>query len=78
LPRIVSARALAPLDRLLGLAAPISPPGTKLLLLKGKEAAKELQMAESTWNFDVALIPSVTDRHGRIAVITNLERKAKD
>jgi hypothetical protein len=24
------------------------------------------------------LVPSVTDRDGRIAVITNLERKAKD
>jgi 16S rRNA (guanine527-N7)-methyltransferase len=78
LPRIVSARALAPLDRLLGLAAPLSPPGTTLLLLKGKEALKELQMAEKTWKFDVALVPSVTDRHGRIAVIVNLERKAKD
>ena len=78
LPRVVSARALAPLARLLGLAAPSSPPGTALLLMKGKEARKELQMAETMWKFDVELVSSVTDRHGRIAVITNLERKAKD
>lgn len=78
LPRVMSARALAPLDRLLGLAAPLSPPGTTLLLMKGKEARKELQMAEATWKFDVELVPSITDRHGRIAVITNLKRKAKD
>jgi 16S rRNA (guanine527-N7)-methyltransferase len=78
LPRIVSARALAPLDRLLELAAPLSPPGTTLLLPKGREVAQELQMAESRWRFQVALVPSVTDTHGRIAVITNLERKAKD
>jgi len=78
LPRVVSARALAPLDRLLGLVEPLSPPGTTLLLMKGKEARKELQMAETAWTFDVELIPSVTEKHGRVAVITNLERKAKD
>ena len=78
LPRIVSARALAPLDRLLDLAEPLSPPGTTLLFPKGREVAQELQMAESRWRFQVALVPSVTDTHGRIAVITNLERKAKD
>ena len=74
----MSARALAPLDKLLGLAAPLSPPGTTGLFCKGKEVAKELQVAEKTWKFDVELVPSVTDSNGRIAVITNLERKAKD
>jgi 16S rRNA (guanine527-N7)-methyltransferase len=78
LPRIVSARALAPLDRLLDLAEPLFPPGTTLLFPKGREVAQELQLAESRWRFQVALVPSVTDTHGRIAVITNLERKAKD
>jgi 16S rRNA (guanine527-N7)-methyltransferase len=78
LPRVICARALAPLDRLLGLAAPLSPPGTTGLFCKGKGVAEELQAAGTTWNFDVELVPSVTDRDGRIAVITNLERKAKD
>jgi 16S rRNA (guanine527-N7)-methyltransferase len=78
LPRVVSARALAPLDRLLALAAPLAPPGTTLLLGKGKEVDQELRMARKAWNFNVALVPSVTDKHGRIVVITNLERKAKD
>jgi 16S rRNA G527 N7-methylase RsmG len=78
LPRVVSARALAPLERLFDLAAPFSPPGTTLLLLKGKEAEREVQQAERFWRFEVALRPSVTDNSGRIAVVTNLERKAKD
>ena len=78
LPRVICARALAPLARLFGLAAPLSPPGTTLLLCKGKGVAEELQVAEKEWNFDVELVPSVTDRDGRIAVITNLDRKAKD
>jgi 16S rRNA (guanine527-N7)-methyltransferase len=78
LPRVVSARALAPLDRLLALAALLAPPGTTLLLGKGKEVEKELRAAEGAWNFKVALVPSVTDNLGRIVVITNLEPKAKD
>jgi len=78
LPRVICARALAPLDRLLGLAAPLSPPGTMGLFCKGKGVAQDLQAAEKTWNFNVELVPSVTDLDGRIAVITNLERKAKD
>ncbi len=78
LPRVICARALAPLHRLLGLAAPLSPPGTTGLMCKGKGIAEELQAAQKTWKFDVELVPSVTDRDGRIAVITNLERKAKD
>ena len=47
-------------------------------MCKGRGVAEELQAAEKTWKFDVELVPSVTDRDGRIAVITNLERKAKD
>jgi 16S rRNA (guanine527-N7)-methyltransferase len=78
LPRVVSARALAPLERLFELAAPFSPPGTTLLFLKGKEAEREAQQAENSWQFQVSFVPSVTDSHGRIAVVTNLERKAKD
>jgi 16S rRNA (guanine527-N7)-methyltransferase len=78
LPRVVSARALAPLGRLFELAAPFCPPDTTLLLLKGKEAEREVRQAKSRWQFQVVLRPSVTESHGRIAVVTNLERKAKD
>ncbi len=78
LPRVVSASALAPLEQLLALASPLSPPGSTGLFCKGKDVAQEINAAGKTWNFDVALVPSVTDSRGRIAVITNLERKAKD
>lgn len=78
LPRVICARALAPLGKLLDLAAPLSPPGTTLLFCKGKGAAVEVQAAQMTWNFDCELVPSVTDSDGRIVVITKLERKAKD
>jgi 16S rRNA (guanine527-N7)-methyltransferase len=78
LPRVVSARAIAPLEKLLALAFPLSPRGTTGLFSKGKEVAQEIDAAKKTWNFDVDLVPSVTEGSGRIAVITNLERKAKD
>jgi 16S rRNA (guanine527-N7)-methyltransferase len=78
LPRVVSARALAPLEQLLALAFPLSPPGTTGLMCKGKEVDHEIDAARKTWNFNVALVPSVTNSSGRIAVITNLEHKKKD
>jgi 16S rRNA (guanine527-N7)-methyltransferase len=78
LPRVVSARALAPLEQLLALAFPFSPPGTTGLMCKGKEVDHEIDAARKTWNFNVALVPSVTNSSGRIAVITNLEHKKKD
>jgi 16S rRNA (guanine527-N7)-methyltransferase len=78
LPDVVSARALAPLDRLLGLAAPfLSPPHARGVFLKGKEATRELRAAENTWKFNVELVPSRTDKEGRIVVIRQLERKPK-
>jgi 16S rRNA (guanine527-N7)-methyltransferase len=78
LPDVVSARALAPLDRLLGLAAPfLSPPGAVGVFCKGKEVAKELRAAEKTWQFKAELVPSRTEKEGRIVVIRQLERKAK-
>jgi 16S rRNA (guanine527-N7)-methyltransferase len=78
LPRVICARALAPLGKLFELAAPLFLPGTVGLFLKGKGVAQELQAAETTWNFVCELVPSLTDSDGRIAVIKNLDRKAKD
>ena len=83
-PDVISARALAPLDRLLNLAAPLSTAGTVGLFLKGQDAPTELRAAEKMWDFNAELIPSRTDPGGRIIVIRNLapkpsiEAKAKD
>jgi 16S rRNA (guanine527-N7)-methyltransferase len=60
-PDVVTARAVAPLDRLLALAAPFFAPATVGLFLKGKEAATEVERARKTWDFNVELIPSRTD-----------------
>src|SRR5262245_5086475 len=74
-PDVVSARAVAPLDKLLALAAPLFASSTVGLFLKGRDAAAELQAAEKLWNFQSELVPSRTERDARIVVVRKLERK---
>lgn len=69
---VVSARALAPLDKLLGLVAPMFSPATTALFLKGRDAAAEIDAARKVWTFDCALTQSLTEPEGRIAAIRNL------
>ena len=73
---VVSARALAPMPRLLALAFPFCGPQTVCLFLKGREAARELQTATTDWEFSSELVPSLTDPDSRIVVMTNLQQKA--
>ena len=68
-PEIVSARALAPLARLLELAAPLFASHTVGLFLKGRDAAKDLEDAQRTWDFRAELVQSRTGRDGRIVVV---------
>jgi 16S rRNA (guanine527-N7)-methyltransferase len=74
-PDVVSARALAPLDKLLALAAPLFASSTVGLFLKGRDVAAELKAAQSQWDFNVELVPSRTEQDARIVVVRNLERK---
>jgi 16S rRNA (guanine527-N7)-methyltransferase len=74
-PDVVSARAVAPLDKLFGLAAPLFASSTVGLFLKGRDAAAELQAAEKLWDFQSELVPSRTERDARIVVVRKLERK---
>jgi 16S rRNA (guanine527-N7)-methyltransferase len=77
-PEVVSARALAPLDRLLGLAAPLFTPATVGVFLKGRDAAAEVETAAKAWTFAVEMIPSLTEASGRVVVVRNLQPKSKD
>lgn len=69
---VVSARALAPLPRLLAMAHPFCGPDTVCLFLKGREASRELQAAEHEWFFESELVPSLTDPEGRLAVVRRI------
>jgi 16S rRNA (guanine527-N7)-methyltransferase len=72
---VVTARALAPLSRLLGLAVPLFGPETVGLFLKGRDAASEVSDARAAWRFEDRLVASVTEASGRVVVIRHLRRK---
>jgi 16S rRNA (guanine527-N7)-methyltransferase len=76
-PDIVSARALAPMPRLLDLAAPLFGEQTRGVFMKGRDVDAELAEARQAWQFDAALIPSLTAAESRIVVLSHLGRPAK-
>lgn len=71
---IVSARALAPLNALLGLVARHMRPGGIALLPKGKTYEQELASARAEWQFDAAMIESQTDNLARLLIIKDIFR----
>ncbi len=75
---VITARALAPLSRLLGLAAPLSSPTTTGLFLKGKDAAAEVREARREWTFEATLVPSMTEPGARVVVIRDLHANTED
>lgn len=70
---VVTARALAPLPKLLDLSAPYFSKDTVGLFLKGREAQAEVEAAHQIWDFEAALEPSVTDSSGRIVIVRALK-----
>jgi len=75
---IVTARALAPLDRLLGLAEPFLAPGTRCLFLKGERAAEELTRARKGWKMAAAVHSSRSDPRGVILELQQVAREPRD
>jgi len=68
----VTARALAPLPRLLPWAVRHLAPGGAAVLLKGRTAEQELTAARETWTIHAESLPSRTDAHGRILVLREI------
>ena len=65
---VISARAFAPLDKLLELSARFSTPDTVWLLPKGARAAQELEMLPESWNHMFHVEQSLTDADAGIIV----------
>ena len=65
---VISARAFAPLDKLLRLGMPFSTAKTRWILPKGRNAKSELDAARSSWQGDFRLEPSLTDPDAMIIV----------
>jgi 16S rRNA (guanine527-N7)-methyltransferase len=71
---IVTARACAPLPRLLEFAWPYLRKGATGLFLKGQDVEAELAEATKSWGFQAELLPSSSDPSGRILRVKGLRR----
>jgi len=72
---VVTARALAPMDRLLRYATPLLKRGAIGLFPKGQDVAAELTQASKSWNIEAELIQSITDPSGRIIRVQHVRQK---
>ena len=71
----ISARAVAPLPELFGLAAHCSTPSTVWLLPKGRSAAEEVAIARRTWQGVFHVEQSVTDPQSSIVIASGVARR---
>lgn len=71
---IVSARALAPLDRLIPLARRHAGPNARFVFPKGARYRDEIAAARRHWSFEIDVRPSRTDKEAVILILENLER----
>jgi len=71
---IVTARACAPLSRLLGYSRPYFQRGATALFLKGQDVASDLTEASRSWDFDAEVLQSLSDSRGRIVCVKRLGR----
>lgn len=74
---IVTARACAPLDRLLDLAAPFIATGTVCLFPKGERYAQELTVARKRWTMTVSVEQSLSDRRGVVLRLQQVVREPR-
>lgn len=70
----VTARALAPLDKLLDYAESFMQQGTECLFLKGVNVGDELTAAHKSWNMQVEQLPSRSGPAGSLLHIREISR----
>jgi 16S rRNA (guanine527-N7)-methyltransferase len=74
---VISARAFAPLDKLLRLGLRFSTEKTVWILPKGRNAQSELDAIESSWQGAFRIEPSLTDAEAGIIVATGVKPRGK-
>lgn len=72
---VITARAFAPLHRLLPLASRHLTKDGQIILLKGIAVDEEISLARDAWTFDLKQTPSLSDDGGCILTITGLTSK---
>lgn len=71
---VVTARAVAPMERLLGYAQGYLRAGAQGLFLKGEKAELELSDARKVWHLEAEMSVSRSDPRGRIVTVRSLRR----
>ena len=74
---LITARAVAPLDRLLAMALHLAHDGTVWPLPKGKSAHSELAEAKRNWQCEARSEASCTDPEARILVLSKVRAKTR-
>ena len=74
---VITARAVAALDRLVAITEHLSKSETVWVLPKGKNAQTELAQAQVNWHCDVRVEQSCTDPESQILVLTRVGAKKK-
>ena len=74
---VITARAVASLDGLLGISHHLSTNETVWVLPKGRNAQSELAQAQRNWHCDVRVEQSCTDPESEILVLTRVGAKKK-
>jgi 16S rRNA (guanine527-N7)-methyltransferase len=69
---VITARAFAPLPKLLDIAHRLSTPETIWALPKGRSAERELEEVAGSWQGDFRIEPSVTDSEAAIIVANHI------
>jgi 16S rRNA (guanine527-N7)-methyltransferase len=75
---VVTARALAPLSQLLGLALPWLSSGATGLFHKGRDFAQEIDLARDEWSFDLIEHRSKFNANSVILEISNVSHRLRD
>jgi 16S rRNA (guanine527-N7)-methyltransferase len=74
---VVTARACAPLDRLLGLAEPFLASGSECLFLKGERVEEELTLARKGWTMTISAHQSRSDPRGVVLRLQQVVREPR-
>ena len=71
---VVTARALAPLSKLIELSQSVTSPNTIYLFLKGKDLKNELTHLNNNWRLNWEVHPSLTNPDGSILKMESVAR----
>ena len=74
---LITARAVARLDKLFGMACHLAHSETKWVLPKGESAQSELDEARRTWQGGFRLVPSRTHPASAIVIAERVQRRGK-